>query len=260
MATNDPIAHFLSDPTGELDQPDIGRARDVAALSKRILKTGILAVTATAIVLPVLSVRNPAVLFANATASLVGTSAPDRTGEPMPTIQSTAVAQALPPTATEAPTGDEIAAIFKSVAQDQTEISQPSAEALFEQFQAWAAEQDARTQVSPVQPVQDAQTQVGTVQPVQDAQAQVVQNARAEVRPVQKHRQARLTQKHRQARPAQNARAKTLPVKNARAQVRHGQNVQLQVRPVQNTQAPDRSVQNAQIPWPLPSFADLMPR
>jgi hypothetical protein len=247
MATNDLIAHFLSDHTGELEQPDIGRARDVAALSKRILKTSILAVTATAIVLPVLSVRNPAVLFANATASLLGTSAPDGTGEPMPTISSTAVAQAVPPTATEAPTGDEIAATLKSAPQDQTEISQPAAEALFEQFQAWAAEQDAQTQVS-------------TLQPVQDAQAQVVQNARAEVRPVQTHRQARLTQKHRQARPAQNARAKTRPVKNARAQVRRGQSAQLQVRPVQNTQAPDRSVQNAQIPWPLPSFAGLVPR
>jgi hypothetical protein len=57
----------------------------------------------------------------------------------------------LPPTARDAPTRDEIAAAFKTAHQNQTEISQPTAEALFEQFQAWAAEQDARAQVPPVQ-------------------------------------------------------------------------------------------------------------
>jgi len=71
----------------------------------------------------------------------------------------------------EAPTGDEIAAAFNSASQSQTENPQPPAEALFEQYQAWADEEDARTQVRPVQPVQDAQPQV------QDDQTQVVQNA-----------------------------------------------------------------------------------
>jgi hypothetical protein len=255
MATNDLIPLFLSDPAQELEKPDIGRARDVAGISKRILKTSILVVAAAAIVFPVLSVRNPAVLFANATASLVGTLAPDGTGQPMPTIQSTVLAQALPPTATEAPTGDEIAATFKSAPQNQTEISQPPAESLFEQFRAWAAEQDARARVSPVQPVQDAQAQASPVQPVQDAQAQVVQNARVQIRPVQRRRQARSAQKHREARPVQNARAEIRPVKNVRAQRR--QNARVQVRPVQNTQAPDRSVQNTQAPWPLQSFGWL---
>jgi hypothetical protein len=229
MATNDPIPLFLSDHTEEHEQPDIGKNR--AVLSSRILKTSLLVVTAAAIVFAILSVGNPLVLFQNGTASLVATSAPqDGTGQSMPIIQSTADAQALPPTASEAPTGDEIAAAFKTADQSQTEIRQPPTEALLNQFQAWAAEEDARAQVRPVQPVQDAQ-------------AQVVQNARAQVRPVQKQRQVR---------PVQNARAKV--VKNARARVRREQNARVQVRPVQNTQTQVQPVQNAQPPWLLQSL------
>jgi hypothetical protein len=137
----------------------------------------------------------------------------------MPIIQSTADTQPLPPTASEAPTGDEIATTL-TADQSQTDIRQPSAEALLNQFQAWAAEEDAQAQVRPVQPVQDAQ-------------AQVVQNAPEQVRPVQKQRQVRPVLR---AKIVKNARAKV--VKHARAQV----------RPEQNAQAQDRSVQNAQAP------------
>jgi hypothetical protein len=213
MATNDAIPLFLSDHTEEPEQPVIGKAWDIAAISSRILKTSILVITAAAIVFAIRLVGNPLALFTNATASLVATSSPqDGTGQSMPIIQSTVGVQALPPTAREAPTGDEIAAAFNSASQSQTENPQPPAEALFEQYQAWAAEEDARTQVRPLRPEQDAQAQ-----PVQDAQAQV--------RPVQK-----------QVRPARNARAKV--VKNARAQVRREQNTQAQVQPVQNAQPP----------------------
>jgi hypothetical protein len=236
MATNDLIPRFLSDHTEE-PEPGIGKAWDRAAISSRILKTSILVVTAAAIVFAVLSVGNPLVLFVNATASLVATSAPqDGTGQSMPIIQSNAGAQALPPTASEAPTGDEIAAAFKTAYESQTEIREPPADALFKQFQAWAAEQDAGAQVRPVQPVQDAQ-------------AQVVQHARAQVRSVQKQRQVRPMQDARvKVRPAQNARAKV--VKNARAQVRLKQNARAPVQPVQNARAEVQPVQNAQAPWP----------
>jgi hypothetical protein len=148
-----------------------------------ILKTSILAVVAAAIVFAILSVGDPVALFASVTAS----------------IQSTIGAQGLPPTAREAPTGNEIAAAFKTAHQSQTEIRQPPAEALLNQFQAWAAEENARAQDRPVQPVQ------GT-------QAQVVQNPRPA--------------------PVQNARrAEVRPVKNARANVRREQNARAQIRP-----------------------------
>jgi len=57
-----------------------------------------LVVTAAAIVFAIVSVENPVVLFENAMASLFATSTPpDDTGQSMPSIQSTADAQALPP-------------------------------------------------------------------------------------------------------------------------------------------------------------------
>src|SRR6266849_5161244 len=199
MATNNLIPLFLSDHTEEPEQPVIGKAWHRAAISSRILKTSILVVTAAAIVFAIRLVGNPLVLFTNTTASLVATSAPqDGADQSMSIGQSTPGVQALPPTAREAPTGAEIAAAFNSAYQSQTENPQPPAEALFKQFQAWAADEDAQARVRPVQPVQDDQ-------------AQVV-NARAEVRPV-KNARAHVRSEH-------NARAKVRSLKNARAQMR----------------------------------------
>jgi hypothetical protein len=214
MATNDPIPLFLCDPTEVPEQAGSLQAWERAVIASRILTTGICFVTAAAIVFAILSVGNPLVLFENATASLFATSAhQDGTDQSMPIIQSTADALPLPPTASEAPTGDEIATTLKTADQSQTDIRQPSPEALLNQFQAWAAEEDAQVQVLPVQ----------------NAQAQVVQTAPEQVRPVQK-----------QVRPVQRAKI----VKNARAKV--VKNARAQVRPEQNAQAQDRSVQNAQ--------------
>jgi hypothetical protein len=221
LMANNLIPLFLSDHTEEPEQPVIGKAWHRAAISSRILKTSILVVTAAAIVFAIRLVGNPLVRFTNATASLVGTSAPQDGAQSTPTIQSTTDAQALPPTAREAPTGAEIAAAFNSAYQSQTENPQPPAEAMFKQFQAWAAEEDAR--VRPVQSVQDAQPQV------QDDQARVV-NARAEVRPV-KNARAHVRSEH-------IARAKVRHLKNARARMRREQNTQAEVQPVQNAQPP----------------------
>jgi hypothetical protein len=248
MATNDLIPLFLSDQTVP-EQAGILKAWDRAVIAPRILKTAILFVTASAIVFAVLSERNPSVLFANATAFLVGTSAPQDGAQSMPTIQSTADAQALPPTASEAPTGEEMAAAFKTASQSKAEIREPTAEALLKQFQAWAAEEDSQALVRPEQPVQEAQAHV------QDDQPEVVQNARAQIRPEQEHRHVKPVHNARAGiRPEHNARAKVRPVQNARAQMRREQNARIQVRPVQNTQAQVQPVQNAQPPWLLQSL------
>ena len=144
---DDPIPLFLSGPAEETKPPGLGRAWDSAVISSRILKTSVLGVAATAIVFATLSLGNPIAVFATATASLVGISAPQSgAGQSAPAIQSTADAQTLPRTTRGAPTRDEIAAAFKTAHQSQTE-NQPPAEALFKQFHAWAAEQDARAQV-----------------------------------------------------------------------------------------------------------------
>src|SRR5258705_12798434 len=150
---------FLAD---EPEQQGIGKAWDrVAVISSRVLKASILVATATAIVIAILSMGNPGTLVAYVTASLVDQSAlQPGTDQSTPTIQSTADAQALPPTAKDAPTRDEIAAASEPAGQSQTQNSEPPSEALFRQFQAWAAEKDAQAQVGPVQHVQDATAQV----------------------------------------------------------------------------------------------------
>jgi len=243
--TNDhPLPLFLAEHAEEPEQWDIGKACDRAVISSRILKTSILVVTATASGIAILSVGNPVALLANVTASLVDKSAlQPGTDQPTPTIQSTAGTQDLPPTASDAPTRDEIAAAFEPSDQSQTEISQPPTEALLKQFQAWAAEEDTRAQVGPVQPVQDA--------PIQ-----VVQDAAAQIRPMQKHRQVRSVQNARaEIRPERNPRAKVRRKHNPRAKVRgEEQNAQVQVPPLPDARAQDQPVQNAQAPWLLQSF------
>jgi hypothetical protein len=248
MATNDPTPLFLSDYAEEPEQPDI-EAWDRAVISSRILKASILVVTVAAIGFAILWLGNPLMLFANATASLVATSAPqDGTDQSTTTIQSTAGTQGLPPTARDTPTRDEIAAAFRTAGQTQTEIPQAPTEPLLNQFQAWAAEEDARAQERPVQPAQDAQAQPAQdaqAQPAQDAQAQPVEDARTQIRPAQKHRQVR---------HVQNARAEIRAEQNLRAKVRRKQNARVQVRPVQDARAQDQPVQNAQAPSFLQSL------
>jgi hypothetical protein len=213
METNDPIPLFLSNPIEVSEQAESLQPWERAVLSSRILKTSILIVTAAAIVFAILSMGNPLALLEIATASLFATSTPqDRTGQSKPITQSTADTQPLPPTASEAPTGDEITTTLKTADQRHTDIRQPTPEAALNQFQASEAEEDAQAQVRPVQPIQDPQ-------------AQVVQTAPEQVRPVQKQRQVR---------PVQRAKV----VKNARAKG----------RPEQNAQAQDGSVQNARAP------------
>ena len=197
MATKDgfpPDDHFplfLSEHAGEPEQPGVGIAWDKAVISSRILKTSILVVTATAIGIAILSVGNPVALLANATASLVDISAlQPGTDQSTPTIQSRAGAQALPPTARDAPARDEITAALEPADQSQTENRQPSAETLLKQFQAWAAEQETRDDITGALPPAD-QSQTEIRQPSAEAllkqfQAWAAeQDARAEIRPMQ---------------------------------------------------------------------------
>ena len=62
---------FLSEDAEKAEQPDIGKAWDIALISSRILKTSIFAVTAAAIGIAILSIGDPVALVANVTASWV---------------------------------------------------------------------------------------------------------------------------------------------------------------------------------------------
>jgi hypothetical protein len=226
-----PLPVFLSDAE-EPEQPGIWRAWDTAIISSQILKTSILGVAAAAIVFALLLAGNPLLLFANAPAFLADLSAPKPGSDAStPTIQPTAGTLALPATASEAPTGDETAAAFRTAYLNQAEIRQPAAESLLNQFQAWAAEEDARAPAAAAQPLQDAQPQA-----VQDAEPQPVADAEPLVRHVRKHRQVR---------HVQNARAEIRAEQNLLAKLRRKQNAQGPVRPVQDARPQDRPVQDA---------------
>src|ERR1700694_2775525 len=70
----DRIPLFLSGYPDETQQPGLGKAWKTAAISSRILRAAILAVSAAAIGFAFLSAENPLALFANAKASLIGVS------------------------------------------------------------------------------------------------------------------------------------------------------------------------------------------
>ena len=242
---DDQFPVFLSEHAEKTRQPDIGKAWDIAIISSRILKTSIVAVTVTAIGIAILSIGNPVALVANVTDWWVDKSALQPGADPSTstiqsiasTHQSTASTQDLPPTTTDAPTRDEIAAAVEpadqsQAEQSQAEVNQPLTEALFKQFQAWAAEEETRAQVEPAQPVQAAPVQVA-----QDAPAQV-----------------RSVKKHRRVRSVQNARAEIRPQRNHRARVREEQDARVQVPPVADPRAQDQSLQNAQTPSLLQSL------
>jgi hypothetical protein len=150
FSSNDRTPLFLSGPAEEPKQSGIRKA-----VSSDILRKAVLGFGAAAVVFAAVSVKN-LVLFASVTASQVDTPAPqDNSSHSIPAIQSRARAEALPGTAP----GEELLAAFKSAFESETEVDQPRAEALFNQFQAWAAEEDTQEQVRPPQPVQGAQAQ-----------------------------------------------------------------------------------------------------
>ena len=118
-----------------------------AVISSRVLDVSILVATATAIGVTILSVGNPLALFAEVK------SAPQPGADQSTPIiltsamLSTANAEVLPPTSKDASIR-EIAAASELACQTKTENGEPSSsEALFRQFQAWAAEQDARAKI-----------------------------------------------------------------------------------------------------------------
>jgi hypothetical protein len=148
---NDPIPLFLSGPAEETELSGVRKV-----VSSGVFRKAALVFAAIATVFAVLSVGN-AILFANVTASQVSPPAPrDGSGQSTPAIESTASAEAVP----GSQLGDELAAAFKSALENKAEVDRARAEALFNQFQAWAAEKDAQALPGPQQPVQDVRTDI----------------------------------------------------------------------------------------------------
>ena len=148
---NDPIPLFLSGPDEETELSGVRKV-----VWSEVVRKAAFVFAAVAIVLGVVSVGN-AILFARVTASQVSAPAtPDGSSHPTPAIQSTASAEAE----RGSQLGDELAAAFKSAIENKAEVDRARAEALFNQFQAWAAEADAQALPGPQQPVQDVRTDI----------------------------------------------------------------------------------------------------
>ena len=155
-----------------------------AIITSRVLDVSILVATATAIGVTILSIGNPLAplaevesvpqLGADQSTPIILTSA----------MLSTANAEVLPPNAKDASTR-EIAAAPELACLTKTENSEPSSsESLFREFQAWAAEQDARAKLG-----RDAQKHRSAarteIQNTQEPRARVrQQGAQVQGRPV----------------------------------------------------------------------------
>jgi hypothetical protein len=232
MATKDgfdpdnPLPFFLF--AGEPEQ-GIGNGR--AVISLRFVIASILVATATATGISILSAGNPVTLFADVTASLADKAAPQPdTDQSTPTIQSvviqsTADAEALPPPAQDVPTREINAP--EPASQAKKENDEASSEALFREFQAWNAEQDARDLAKPVQddPAPVAKNATASVRPVQKhRRAQTIRNARAEIiRDVRERRASVRRQSERARQPVQDARAQTQYVQYAQPPVQYAE-------------------------------------
>jgi len=153
-----------------------------AVISSRVLEVSILVATATAIGVTILLVGNPLALFAE-----VKSAPQPGADQPTPIILTSAIQSPADPEALS-PTHE----IVVRASQTQTENSEPSSsEALFRQFQAWAAEQGARAKLG-----RDAQKHRSAaraeIQNTQEPRARIQQqNARVQARPVQDARAER---------------------------------------------------------------------
>jgi hypothetical protein len=169
---DDRIPLFLSDPAEEPEQSGFTKV-----VSSDMFRKVVLVFAAAAVVFAAVSVGN-LILFASVTASQVSTPvALDGSGRSVSAIQSAASAEALPGTAPS----EELLSAFKSAVESKAEVDPPRGEALFDQFQAWAAEEDAQAPAGTAQPVQDDRTNIVQKTPLPKRRpVQAAQNARAQ--------------------------------------------------------------------------------
>jgi hypothetical protein len=242
---------FLSERIDETSLVDVERHSDIAAVSSRIFKASALAAAVTMIGVGALSVGNPVALVANMTdwwndkpplqleadASVSTMQAMTDAQDAPATTDAAAreqVAVAAAPadqnqteTAQRPPEPVQVQPVQvqadpprpAEVAQSQTESSPPVSKELFNQFQAWAAEDEARKRT--------AATSAASAQDAQPA------------RPVKKQRRAH---------SVQNARAEVRPQRQHRTRVRAEQETREPLAPAADPRAPDPAAQNAQPP------------
>jgi hypothetical protein len=248
MPTNDgfdpdhALPSFLSGHADEQDEYEQWSPSGLELLSSSSpLKAGILAMGVMVGGIAIaLSLGNPGKLFADAMAALPDSSAAQRAAEQLrPPIQSAVDALTSAPNAGGAPARSDIAAADEPANEPGT---------LLRQFQGWAAWQDAQAQAQAEAQQADAQQAEADArqaaaeaqrraQPVQAFAAQIEDDSPAPEQP---------TRKHRKVRSAQNARAEVRHVQKPRARDLQ-QNAAGQAQPVQDARAQEQ-------PAAAPSF------
>lgn len=241
---------FLSEDAEEIGERDIGKAWNRATIASRILKASVFAAVATAIGIAILLTGNPVSLVADVTAAWTDKSASQAETDPStattPSIATAqdsqiAVTQDSPPATTDAPTRAETAAAPEPAGQSRAEPDPPPSEAMFKQFQAWAAEEDARAQAEPAKPAQD----IPPVQAMQEAPARVAQEAPAQVQAAKKQRRAR---------SVHNARAEIRHQRQPRTRYREEPSAPVPLAPVPDARAQEQALQAPQPPSFLQSL------
>jgi hypothetical protein len=164
----DPLPRFLA------EQAEDGDIRDEGVVLARLFKVSLLVAAVAVTGIAVIAFGNPVALFTNTTASLAGSSSPQRDSDssapPLQAADEPALKQALadaqvpPPNAIDTPAPAEMSAAESAAnvqaQQDQAQQDKapadtggPSSDALFRQFQAWVADQDAHAKPEPAQPM-----------------------------------------------------------------------------------------------------------
>ena len=242
-----PLPSFLS--ANKIESQGNEFIWEAAGMSSHALKIGILAATVAVVGvvgIAAYEMRHSMTRLLKFSDSYIDISAWQRgTSQSQSTVQATAEVQAVQssteaelfaPAARDASARDQVAFPAPPVGQTQTENQDntPNNEALFRQFRAWQAKQDAQAQQ------QDARTQVEQIQPELDAPAPIAVDDPLATPPNQKPRKPKLTT---------NGRPDTPPhVPLPRARLQWGQNTRVEGRPAQDARAADQAAQNAQTP------------
>jgi hypothetical protein len=230
--TDQPLPSFLSTDNGK--QQDVGTTWEVAAVSSRILKLSILAAAAALIGIVALQAWYPVTRVPKFMSPLTDTSAGQRDLSPFATTtRPGAEAEVSASVAADAPARDEVPAAPQPTGQLQTDGNGLSTDALFAQFQTWAARQPTRPLPEPA--------------PLElDAPAPIAVDTPMAALPLQKPRKPK---------PPQNAQAEATHIPIPRARMQWGQVAHVEGKPVPGARAADQGSQNSMTPSWLQSLS-----
>ncbi|WP_407157758.1 hypothetical protein [Bradyrhizobium sp. STM 3557] len=227
--------------------------------SSRILKSGLLGLTALAVGGATLLLGGPTSHVTAITASFVGTPAP----APVPSIdapasptrpiveaQAALPTEAAPQTEAAVPNDPQSAAVAPEPAEPKQSDAGVDREALFRQFQAWAQQHDSRQQESePKTTAQTTREPPAPPQPTTTTSRSVSPRVEPKAAAPAAQAPVRAAQKQRPARELRNARAEVESERRAKATT-----AQPYWSPTEETRAADTPAQSTDTPWLLRLF------